>query len=67
LLLLFIICCSQCRVVKTNAAMSRFRILCHSEHTYSNLGDRDQPTSQTDRQTENTTVHRMVMYANTVT
>jgi len=39
-------------VVKTNAEMSRFRISCHNKHTYSNLCDRDQPTSQTDRQTD---------------
>ena len=49
-------------VVKTNAEMSRFRISCHSKHTYTNF----QPVwpwstnSQTDRQTEDTTMHRMV-------
>jgi len=32
----------------------------YSKHTYFNLCDRDQPTSQTDRQTEDTTMHRMV-------
>jgi len=50
-------------VVKTNAEISRIRISCHSKHTYSKLCDRDQPTSQTDgtdRQTEDTTMHRMV-------
>ena len=55
-------------VVKTNAEMSRFRISCHNKHTYSNLCDRDQPTSQTDRQTEDTvSASHGKMYANTVT
>jgi len=60
LLLLFIICCHS--VVKTNAEMSRFRIstIVNTPIPISNLCDRDQPTSQTDRQTEDTTMHRMV-------
>jgi len=44
--------CYLLLVVKTNAEMSRFRISCHSKQTYSNLCDRDQPKSQTDRQTD---------------
>ena len=56
-------------VVKTNAEMSKFMISCHSKHTYSNLYDRDQPTSQTDRQTDrgHYSASHGKMYANTVT
>jgi len=54
--------------------MSRFRISesqsCHtSKHTYFNLCDRDQTTSQTDRQTDrgHYSASHGKMYANTVT